>query len=50
MGEVRTDATDAKETEQKLERAPKPTVRGMAPLQRPPASNATETSAEKDDE
>jgi len=50
MGE--TDATGTsidgtEDTQQKLERTPKPTVKGMVPLQRAPASSGADTSRER---
>jgi hypothetical protein len=52
MGETDATGTSTEDTQQKVERTPKPTVKGMVPLQRPPASNAAEASRErsKDDE
>jgi hypothetical protein len=53
VGDSGTDGTgtSTEGTQQKLERTPKPTVKGMVPLQRAPASNVADASLErKDDE
>jgi hypothetical protein len=52
MGETDATGTSTEDPQQKLERTPKPTVKGMVPLQRAPASSPAEASPEpgKNDE
>jgi hypothetical protein len=52
MGESRTDAEASGDAidhaEQKVERAPKPTVKGMVPLQRAPAVPVADEKTARD--
>jgi hypothetical protein len=47
MGETEATGTSTEDTQQKLERTPKPTVKGMVPLQRAPASSPADASRER---